>query len=263
MRFLTIIGDCAISSVIRIRVSVWVELMVVGGAILVQIDGAASIIVGEFSGIVNGKGVGNLAFLAGFSLFLLLGLNGEGEVAERVCVVVESAGGERISQRRIRVCKGGRNNGGGRDNSLVGLTILVQVNRVPQQIRGELISGNDGDLTLLAILLGLSGDDVRGGVVIRVCAKGIWSGKRSDAISQWSDDLLGDFLLLEEGGGGRGFLSSVGLENGRLDGVLNSGRGAVNNGMSVVCEGVDSSIGEGNLGSGASQKESKDKGLHD
>jgi hypothetical protein len=40
--------------------------------------------------------------------------------------------------------------------------------------------------------------------------------------------------------------------------VLNSGRGAVNNGMSVVCEGVDSSIGEGNLGSGASQKESKD-----
>jgi len=139
------------------------------------------------------------------------------------------------------------------DLVVVGHTILVQINGA----LGEIVFESTR-LTLLAILLGLSGDDVRGGVVIRVCAKSVWSGKRSDAISQWSDDLLGDFLLLEEGGGGRGFLGSVGLENGRLDGVLNSGRGAVNNGMSVVCEGVDSSIGEGNLGSGASQKESKD-----
>jgi len=126
------------------------------------------------------------------------------------------------------------------DLVVVGHTILVQINGA----LGEIIFESTR-LTLLAILLGLSGDDVRGSVVIRVCAKSVWGGKGSDAISQWSDDLLGDFLLLEEGGGSRGFLGSVGLENGRLDGVLNSGRGAVNNGMSVVCERVG--VSKGNL----------------
>jgi len=236
-------------------------LLVVGGSILVQIDGAASIIVGKLSRIVDGISEGNLTLLAGFSLFLLLGLDGEGEDAISaiwvsaiwVSAIVESASGERKGQGRIRICEGSRRNDG-----LVGGSILVQVNRVPQQISGELISRNDGNLALLATKRGCS---VRSGIVVRIT--GIGSGKRSDPISQRCDDFLGDFFLFEEGGGCRGLLSSIGLENDALDFGFNGGGCAVDYGMSVVCIRVDSSIRERDLGSGASQEKSKDKGLHD
>ena len=222
--------------------------MVIGSSILVQIDGTASVIVGELSGIMDGVSEGNLAFLAGFGLFLFLGLDGEGEDAVWVCAIGESASGKRQSQGRVGIGKGGRNNGSSRDNSLVWLTILVQVNRIPQQISCKLVCGNNGDLTLLAIFLGLSGNDVRSGIVVRVC--GIRVNNRSDAISQRSDDFLGDFLLFEEGGSGRGLLSSVGLEDGGLDGVFNSGGCAIDDGVSIVGEGMGS-IGDGNLTGGA------------
>jgi len=216
-------------------------LLVVGGSILVQIDGAASIIVGKLSRIVDGISEGNLTLLAGFSLFLLLGLDGEGEDAISaiwvsaiwVSAIVESASGERKGQGRIRICEGSRRNDG-----LVGGSILVQVNRVPQQISGELISRNDRNLALLATKRSCS---VRSGIMVRIA--GIGSGKRSDAISQRCDDFLGDFLLLEEGGGSRGLLSSIGLENDALDGVFNGGGCAVDDGMG--------SVGERDLASGA------------
>ena len=118
----------------------------------------------------------------------------------------------------------------GEDLVVIGETILVQINGA----LGEVVFESTR-LTLLATVPDSSG------IVVRIA--GIGSGKRSDAISQRCDDFLGDFLLFEEGGGCRGLLSSIGLENDALDGVFNGGGCAVDDGMG--------SVGERDLASGA------------
>ena len=133
----------------------------------------------------------------------------------------------------------------GEDLVVIGETILVQINGA----LGEVVFESTR-LTLLATVPDSSG------IVVRIT--GIGSGKRSDAISQRCDDFLGDFLLLEEGGGSRGLLSSIGLENDALDFGFNGSGCAVDYGMSVVCIRVDSSIRERDLGSGTSQEKNKD-----
>ena len=142
------------------------------------------------------------------------------------------------SVRRVRISIG-------EDLVVIGETILVQINGA----LGEVVFESTR-LTLLATVPDSSG------IVVRI--SGIGSGKRSDAISQRCDDFLGDFLLFEEGGGCRGLLSSIGLENDALDFGFNGGGCAVDYGMSVVCIRVDSSIRERDLGSGTSQEKNKD-----
>jgi hypothetical protein len=118
----------------------------------------------------------------------------------------------------------------GEDLVVIGETILVQINGA----LGEVVFESTR-LTLLATVPDSSG------IVVRIT--GIGSGKRSDAISQRCDDFLGDFLLFEEGGGSRGLLSSIGLENDALDGVFNGSGCAVDDGVG--------SVGERDLASGA------------
>jgi hypothetical protein len=118
----------------------------------------------------------------------------------------------------------------GEDLVVIGETILVQINGA----LGEVVFESTR-LTLLATVPDSSG------IVVRITSIG--SGKRSDAISQRCDHFLGDFLLFEEGGGSRGLLSSIGLENDALDGVFNGSGCAVDDGVG--------SVGERDLASGA------------
>lgn len=85
-------------------------------------------------------------------------------------------------------------------------------------------------MTLLAVLLGLSGNDVRSSVMVGISSESIGS---CDGGNVMRNDLLGDFLLFEEGGGSGSLLSGVGLEDGGLDGVLNGDGSGVSEGGAV------------------------------